>query len=173
MLTWHGDIILSRKVVITIALGGRRYNTNASLTAPNSSTAPIMFLVGGTAVRPAIYDIVTGNGVASPADNSVKLQIVRTTGVSSGGTAITPNPLDSQDPASTTTAAGGSFQSGNPTIGVTLLQWAQNMRATFRWVAAPNSELLVPATASNGIGMLNPAIGGSAFAVDWTVLFYE
>ncbi len=98
---------------------------------------------------------------------------MRTTGVSSGGTAITPNPLDSSDPASVTSAAGGSFLSGNPTIGVTLLQWSQNQRATFRWVAAPNSELLVPATAANGIGLLNPVKGGSAWVVDWTVLFYE
>jgi len=156
-----------------MSFGGRRYDTNGSLTGPNNNTAPIMFLVGGSTIRPAVYDVVTGNGVASPADNSAKLTMVRTTGVSSGGTAITPNPLDSQDPVSITTAASGTFLSGNPTVGVTLLQWSQNMRATFRWVAAPNSELLVPATAGNGIGMMNPAQGGSAFAIDWTVLFYE
>src|SRR5258706_15595834 len=124
-----------------MSLGGRRYETNGNLSTPVSSTAPIMFLVGGITVRPAVYDIVTGDGGDAPADNAARLSVVRTTGVSSGGTAITPNPLDSSDPASVTSAAGGSFLSGNPTIGVTLLQWSQNQRATFRWVAAPNSEL--------------------------------
>ena len=156
-----------------MALLGRRYNANGSLTAPNSASAPIVNLTGGTTVRPAIYDIVTGNGVASPADNSAKLSIVRSSTAGSGGTAITPNPLDTGDPAATTLVNAGTFSSTNPTLGVTLLQWAQNMRATFRWVAAPNSELVAPATANNGMALLNPAIGGSAFAIDWTILFYE
>lgn len=158
-----------------MALGGRRYEVNGSVTGPNSNTAPIVNITGGTTVRPAIYDIVTGNGVASPADNSVKLQIVRSSTLGSGATGVTPNPLDSQDPASTTVAWQGSWSSTQPTLGVTLLQWAQNMRATFRWVAAPNSELLAPATASNGMALLNPSggQGGSAFAVDYTILFYE
>jgi len=156
-----------------MALGGRRYSTNGFLSQAASTTAPLMFLNGGTTVRPAVYDIVTGNGDSAPADNSMKLQMVRTTGANSGGSTITPAPLDSQDPAAVTTANLGVFNSGNPTIGVTLLQWAQNMRATFRWVAAPNSELLVPATANNGIGMVNPTVGGSTWSVNWEVLFYE
>lgn len=156
-----------------MALGGRRFSTNGFLSQAASAVAPIMFLQGSTAVRPAVYDIVTGNGDASPADNSMKLQMVRVTGTNSGGSSQTPNPLDSQDAVATTQAFGGVFNSGNPTIGVTLLQWAQNMRATFRWVAAPNSELLVPATNNNGIGMINPTVGGSTWSVNWEVLFYE
>ena len=58
------------------------------------------------------------------------------------------------------------------TAGAFLLQWAQNLRATFRWVAAPGKELVAPATASNGLTLMNTVMTG-AFNVSFTLEFEE
>jgi hypothetical protein len=58
------------------------------------------------------------------------------------------------------------------TAGATLLNWAQNQRATFRWVAAPGKELVIPATTAYGIVLMNPVLTG-AFNVDCVIQFEE
>jgi hypothetical protein len=153
---------------------GRKYATSGSLTAPNSAIAPISNIISTTAIRPMIYDIIMGS-TATPADNSAKFQLQRcTTAGTTPTTTITPTPIDPGDPASTATSFQGTWAT-NPTLTANLfvLQWSQNQRATFRWVAAPTSELVMPATASNGLALVNPAIGGSAVAYDWMMLFAE
>lgn len=154
---------------------GRKYSINGSLTAPNSATAPIMNLNNpGTAVRPMIYDVVVGS-TATPADNAAKFQLQRsTTAGVTPTTTITPQAIDPGDPASTATTFQGSYGT-NPTLTASafVLQWSQNQRATFRWVAAPDSELVIPATSNNGLALVNSAIGGSAVAYEWYMLFAE
>lgn len=154
---------------------GRKYAINGSLTAPNSTTAPIAVLTSTTAIRPMVYDIVVGS-TATPADNAAKFQIQRATTAGTGATTtITPQALDPGDPAATATANQGAYTTTNPTLTASafLLQWSQNQRATFRWVAAPTSELVIPATSANGVALVNPAIGGSAVAYDWLMLYAE
>ena len=61
-----------------------------------------------------------------------------------------------------------------PTYTANTILWSAgvNQRATYRWVAAPGSELLIPATASNGIGVAakSAAYTGDALA---SVMFAE
>lgn len=153
---------------------GRKYAVSGSLTAQNSTTAPQSDLRGTTAIRAMIYDLIVGSA-ATPADNAARFQLQRsTTAGSTPTTSITPQAIDPGDPAASSTCDQGTY-STNPTLTASafLLNWSQNQRATFRWVAAPTSELVIPATSNNGIALVNPAIGGSAVAYEWLMLFAE
>jgi len=126
---------------------------------PAGTTLPIINLTGSAAVRCGIYDIMIGSD-ASPADVATEFNVTRTTSVGTGGTALTEEPLDPLTVASTGAAIGGTF-SGAPTKGNSLLMIALNQRATFRWVAAPDSELISTASANNGIELESVASGGT------------
>lgn len=155
----------------------RNYAVTGNCINTASATLPLGNVLGTTAVRTMIYDLTLGSD-ATPADNaaSYKLQRCTTAGTwaGAGGAAITPQALDPGDPAAVTTANQGVASVG-PTLTASafLLQWAQNQRATFRWVAAPGSELKIPATASNGIALMSLVVGGSAVNMNFAFLVQE
>ena len=146
----------------------RKYGFSGSITA--AATKTIWVISGTSAVRPSIYDILIGSN-ATPADNSSEWQLLRSTAAGTS-TAVTPEKVDSGDPAAT--AVCGKNHTVEPTYGtVPLLDIALNQRATFRWVAAPGSEMKAPATAANGFGLQCQGVGGSGVAVISSVLFVE
>lgn len=147
----------------------RRYSIDGQDT--NTADTTILGLTSATTIRPRIYDLVMGSD-ATPADNAGEYVIQRTTGAGTS-TSVTPTALDPGDPAAT--AAAGEAHSSEPTYtaNAILLQWAQNQRATFRWVAAPGGEIVLPATAANGIGLRVIGIAGSAVNMNCTIHFEE
>ncbi len=150
-------------------MGIRKYSVTGSDTCTASTTGA--GITGGTTVRPELYDMLLSS-VATPADNSCEYFIQRSTAAGTS-TGFTPVPLDTADPASTTVA--GINHSVEPTYTANLvpLRVAVNQRNTFRFVARDGSEIRVPATSSNGLGLLFNAIGGSAVAVSFTLWFGE
>src|SRR5262245_55467885 len=120
---------------------GRRYSGYGTDTNTNS-TAQVE-LRSTTAIRPRIYDFIIGSA-ATPADNAGEFVFRRTTTAGTCGATFTPVALDPGDPSATATF--GYNHSGEPTYTANndLLHFAVNMRATFRWVAAPLSELVLP-----------------------------
>lgn len=141
---------------------GRNYAAAWNATNTQSTTVPIMTLTGAATVRPKLYDIIQGSD-AAPADNAGTFVIRRHTTAPASGTAITPAPLDPADPASLCAAMmGPSIGAPTLTANTSLLQFALNQRATFRWVAVPGKELVIPATANNGLSLLPTVVGGSA-----------
>ena len=105
-----------------------------------------------------LYDFTVGSD-ATPADVAITWLVGRVnTAAPTGGTSSNPNPLDAADAAMST--LGMQAATAGPTAGVTLMEFALNQRATFRWIAAPGSELVVPATASNGLQFLTPELVG-------------
>lgn len=147
----------------------RRYVIDGQDT--NTAATTIMEMRSATTIRPKVYDLVVGSD-ATPADNAAEYNLQRTTTVGSGGTALTPQALDPGDPASL--AAGREADSVEPayTANAIMLQWAQNQRATFRWVAAPGGEIVLPA-AANGLGLLSVTVAGSAVNTNATMHFEE
>jgi hypothetical protein len=68
------------------------------------------------------------------------------------GSAKTPNSLDPADTLATTIQAFDTVTAdGTLTANAFLYQVPLNQRATLRWVAAPYGEIIIPATANNGI----------------------
>lgn len=149
---------------------GRDYSVAFNATNTQSSTLPLVGITGGTTVRPAIYEFVFGSS-GSPADNAASFIIQRATTIGNG-TAFTPVALDSGDPASTTTATYTYTTGPTLTANAYLYEFGLNQRQLFRWIAAPGSELKIPATAANGLMVLNPAVSAT-WTTQGTILFLE
>ncbi len=128
-------------------------------------------VVGAATTRLRVYDVVSGSD-ATPADAAAKLSFRR---ISAGGTTsatFTPTALDPADPASLATY--GTAWNINPTVTASsdVLQVAHNQRATFRWVAVPDSELIVPATAGAGLALMSVVASATANYA-WTTMWQE
>jgi len=119
--------------------------------------------------RGKIFDVLIGTN-GTPADNYVEWDISRVT-TSSTATIITPLPLDSADAAATTVVTANSSTMG--TISVqNIFYVGVNQRASYRWVAAPGSELVWPATSSNGF-QLRARSGGYTGTATGTWMWQE
>lgn len=126
---------------------------------------------GATTRRIKVYDLVLGSD-ATPADNAAEYVLQRYT-VDGTSTAVTPQALDGADPAAL--AEAGEAHSVEPTYtaNAIMLQWAQNQRATFRWVAVPGGEIVCPNTADSGVGIQVIGIAGSAVNTNAMIHFEE
>jgi hypothetical protein len=117
-------------------------------------------------VRGKLYDLIFGSE-ATPADAIFLWEVNRCTGVPTG-TSVTPSPLDTADAAATSEVLENVTVIG--TGGVTMMAIPLNQRATFRWVAAPGSELVFPATDNNGFGFL-PVVSPASIVT--VTMFHE
>lgn len=142
-------------------------------TQQNLTTTYVGSIVGLTGANAAprrfkIYDLLIGtDGV--PADNELEWLVSRVT-TNSTATAFTPQPLDPADAAATTVATVNSSTAG--TTGAGMFYLGMNQRASYRWVSAPGSELVSPATSSAGFQVLARSIGYTGTATA-TVYFEE
>jgi hypothetical protein len=136
-------------------------------TAATGGSLGVLSSDATRARRARVYDVMFGSE-ATPADAALLWQMKR---FSAAGTttAVTPQNLD---PASFTTEFdAGSNATIEPTYTANafLLNVPLNQRATFRWVAAPGGEMIIPATASNGIGVITPTISTGTPIITATV----
>lgn len=144
--------------------------SDATITAVTTTAKTMAIVTGTAAIRPAVYDYIVGAS-GTPADNVMSYALQRFT-VAGTTTAKVPNPLDSADQAAISVC--GVNASAEPTYTAATINVVipANQRASFRWVAAPDSEFRAPATAANGIGatVLSPAYTSTAAC---TVMFME
>lgn len=133
----------------------RRYSITGTDT--NTASTTMLALTGGTGIRPLIYEVIIGPNSA-PVDSYAEYAVQRTTAAGTS-TAVTPQPLDSGDPAATT--AAGMAHSAEPTYtaNAILLHLPVYSRSTMRWQTLPEFGLKIPATAANGAGILVTAVG--------------
>ena len=106
-------------------------------------------LLGVATVRGRIYDLLFGHG-AAPADTVIRWEVPRSTTSATGAAAI-ENGLDPDAPAADLLAEEEITVGPTVTADSQLLDFDLNQRATFRWVAAPGGELVVPAAAAEAI----------------------
>lgn len=149
-------------------------STASAGTQQNMTTTYVGSILGVTGAnatprRIKIYDVLIGTN-GTPADNFIEWDISRVT-TNSTATSITPPPLDAADAVSVTTATINSSTQG--TISVpNQFYVGVNQRASYRWVAAPGSELVSPATSSAGF-QLRARSGGYTGTATGTIYFEE
>jgi len=147
-----------------------RWGVTASKGAANVQTVMGLSAAAASMRRAKIYDWALGCG-ASPADNAFIHIAQRMTTVPTGA-AKTPNSLDPADTlASTIQAVDTVTVDGTLTAAAFLTRIPLNQRATFRWVAAPYGELIIPATANNGIAFGLSAASTTSF--DYGMMYEE
>lgn len=132
--------------------------------------------------RGKIYDLLVGTA-GTPADFSYEWEVVRATvgttltwlgslsSVSSGGA------LDIADPGFASFALNNSSAETNVAALNPLWYVGINQRASYRWVAAPGSELVWPAqssaTAGNGMAMKARSVSGGTAVCTGSIYFIE
>ena len=146
----------------------RRYSASGNSAAGTNVT--ILEVVASTSTRGRIYDIMIGSDQA-PADIATKFRLIRGT-VAGAGTAFTPTALDPADPAGLLTAQQGTFTAQTKTANSQMLEIALNQRASYRFVSVPDSEIVIPATASNWVGLESIASGATP-TISTTFLYQE
>lgn len=137
---------------------------------PAGTTVTILCIVGVSTRRYWVRDIWVSSD-ASPADVATEFNVIRGT-VSGTGSGITPRPIDPANPAALTAGEGGTFTGQTKTASSSLLNIAQNQRASIRWMAYPEGELVGPATTDNWVGV--ESIGSGATPnVNCTIHYME
>jgi hypothetical protein len=126
-----------------------KYSVSTQLAA--GADKGIIVLVGSAAIRCKLYDLILGSDAT--ADSAGEFVVNRSTTAGTGGSGLTEVPLDPLTVAATAAATGGAWSTTEPadTANTELLMIGMNQRATFRWVAAPGSELISLASANNGL----------------------
>lgn len=130
---------------------GARYAETGAENAVTSSYTTVLHITGGTGLRVRVYDWTIGCS-GTPADNAIFWVVQRYT-VAPTSTSVTPTALDPADAAAEGAAGENASGEGTYTAATELFEQGINQRATYRWVAAPGGELIVPATSANGIGI--------------------
>jgi hypothetical protein len=147
----------------------KRYSVIAA-DAGGAAPQSLANVIGSSAVRPRIYEFDVGCA-ATPADQAGLLVLGRTTAVGTAGSSPTPAANDPQEVAAVCTA--GITHSAEPTYASPFLfQVPLNQRASWRWVAAPDSEFMGSATSSNGLA-LKRHTSTAGYAISGTVFFLE
>lgn len=118
----------------------------AAVTATPGDTA--LAVVASTLTRGRIHYFKVAAG-GTPADNVLQWLVRRVT-ASGTGTAVTPAALDGGAPTAQLTAKDEI--SSEPTVGAILFNLYVHQRALYQWTSAPGKEIVVPATADNGVG---------------------
>ena len=129
-----------------------KYSASGSQTLTTSATSCLGITSNTSTVqRNWVYELVFGN-VGTPADHLSVWVAQRTTAPGTAGSAVTPTLLDLADRAAQ--AVVGENHSSEPTYtsAQEVMEVPLNHRASWRWVAAPNSEIVTPATNNAGAG---------------------
>ncbi len=127
-----------------------RYSVKGEQTVITTPGATALSLNGVTTTRAKVYDFTVGSD-GTPADVALNYTAIRFT-ASGTGTGFTSEPLDSDAPAGLITAETNHTIEPTYVTANILWQIAANQRATYRWVAAPDGELMIPASSDAGIG---------------------
>jgi hypothetical protein len=117
-------------------------------------------IVGAATTRLRLYDFISGSD-ATPADAAFEARLPSHL---ARGTRRPPWRERARPGGSGVARAYDTTWNINPTITATseVLQVAHNQRATFRWVAIPDGELIVPATAGAGLALMSIVASATA-----------
>lgn len=148
---------------------GPKYAVDLQRTASVSQSLGNLTAPGSGMRRAWIYFVQYG--CQGDADDNEFLWVLQRCTTAGTRTAVTPQALDPADAAAVTTA--GENHSAEPTYtsNAILLNTPLNQRATYQWQAPPGGELVIPATANNGVGIQTPT--SAALAITATIHFSE
>lgn len=137
-------------------------------------------IMAGSTLNVRIRRIVMTQNGASAGVNAVSFQIWRLTTAGSGGTAITPQPLQTTDIAAGATAMSLASSKGTESVQL----WQETVWMGTAAIPTPNSALrwqqldfskpiVIPAGVTNGIAIKQVAAGSSGYTFDFAIEFAE
>lgn len=151
---------------VNTSLGGSEQNISSSYKTLISLTAATASLCTAK-----VYDFTLGAS-GTPSDNNLVVDISRQTAAGTA-TSVTPNPLDSSWRAAGTAANVNYSAEGTITSASSVFLLAMNIRASYRWAAAPGSELIIPATNLSGFALRVKSPSGYVSTISASMWFKE
>lgn len=148
----YANQVLKTTTSLTVGVG--------SLEAPSS-----------TPRRIALAELIVGSDAGTLGTSNFRFELQRST-TAATGTSVTPNPLDPADAACSAVMKSNLTVQGTNTAGQIPLTIPLSQQATFRWVANPGYEIIIPAVATNGLHLNTPVSGNNPSAVA-TMVFVE
>jgi hypothetical protein len=121
--------------------------------------------------RIRLAEIELGSDAGTLGTSNFRWEVQRST-TQPTGTAVTPQALDPAEGTVTAVVNSNLTVAGTLTAGAILLTIPLSQQATFRWVANPGWEIVIPAAANNGIH-LNTAVAGNTPSAAAQFLFEE
>ena len=121
--------------------------------------------------RARIYDILMGCSI-TPADQTAKFHLGRTTALGTEGSGFLPNNIDPGGPAGECDFGVGHSVEPTYTASKQLLVMACHQRATMRWVTNPETGIRSAAVQNNGLGWRSKS-STSTQGYDTTIFFGE
>lgn len=145
-------------------------------SAPGAVTSTYKTLAAITGVtasrRIKWYDLSFGT-IGTPADQTYEWDVSRQTAAGTS-TAYTPVSLDPADAACDAVGSINFSAEGTTTAASSVFYLGTNQRASYRWVAAPGSELVSPgATFLAGLRFATRSASGGTAAATAYILFSE
>lgn len=139
-------------------------STYAAQGTQTVTATTILTLLSTATIRPRLQEYVASTTGAPNSDASYQILLKRIT-TAGTTTPVTPTATDPNDPAATLIA--GSNATVEPTYSAGVIDnRGINPRATFRWVSYDQrSEIIMPATANNGLGFLLNLLGGASTVI--------
>ena len=146
------------------------YTTNGTINAVTPAPGDTaLALIASTLTRARIQHILCGAYGTPVGDNILEVLVRRFTAVGTS-TAVIPQANDPGAPAAQLTA-GENF-TVEPTYAATeKFDLPVHHRNTFQWYAPPRGEIIIPATANNGVGVT--PIHGSYTGIAQAIITYE
>jgi hypothetical protein len=135
------------------------------LKATTSTTVGVASLEAAAASprRVKLCELILGSDAGTLGTSNFRWDIQRSTATSTG-TTVTPNALDPADSLLTAIIKSNLTVQGTNTAGAIPLSIPLSQQASFRWVANPGYELVIPAVASNGFHINTPVAGNTPSA---------
>lgn len=139
------------------------YAVQGTQTSAGKTALTIVSTVNG---RSRLFDYKLSNVGAITVDSQFEVQLKRFTAAGTT-TAVTPSPTDPSDPAATLFTAGSNATvEPTYTAGVVIDDVGVNPRGIYRFTAyAPDAEIILPATAANGLGFFLNVLGGAVSVI--------
>jgi hypothetical protein len=135
----------------------------AAVTPAPGDTA--LGVIASTLTRAKIHLFIVNMGSTGAVGDNVLQWLIRRFTALGTYTVVTPTIIDTGAPVAQLSA--GHAYTAEPTYSTTLMDIAVHQRSVYQWNAAPGGELVIPATANNGIGFtpIHAAYVGPAQAV--------
>jgi hypothetical protein len=139
------------------------YAAQGTQTAGSKTALVVTSTANG---RPRIIEYKLSNVGAVTVDSQFEVQVKRFTAAGTT-TAVTPGLTDPSDVAATLVTFGSNATvEPTYTASSTIDDTGVNPRGIYRWTSYdPSAEIILPATASNGVGWFVDVLGGATTVV--------
>ena len=135
------------------------------LKSVTSTTVGVGTVNGNASRRLLLTEFLCGSDAATLGTSNFRWELNRST-ADGTGTTVTQTYVDGHTPDGSERVIVGSVKSnlsanGTLTSGAIVLTIALAQQATFRWVANPGFEIVIPASGTAGIHFMTPVCGGN------------